>query len=79
MNNLTRHVGMLEIIDRLPSSRYGNPRWLVRVDGWTARTTPDSSLAYSITNHTGKRVVAHIGTYYGKATVRDVRRATAED
>ena len=79
MKNVTRHVGTLEVIERLPSSPHGNPRWLVRIDGWTCRTAPDSSIAYSITNHSGKRVVAHIGTYYGKATVRDVRRVTTED
>jgi hypothetical protein len=75
MKNLTRHTGMLEIIERLPNSYYGNPRYLLRIDGWTCRTAPDSSLGYKVTNFDGKRVVATIGTYYGKATLDSVEVA----
>lgn len=75
MKNATRHHGKLEIIQRLPSSRNGNPRYLLRVDGWTCRTAPDSGLAYEITNFDGKIVKATIGTYRGNATIFDVSLA----
>lgn len=69
MKNITRHFGKLEIIKRLPSSRNGNPRYLLRVDGWTCRTAPDTQLAYSLPNLDGKQVEALIGTHYGNATL----------
>jgi hypothetical protein len=72
MKNKTRHAGKLEIIERLPNSVNGNPRYLCRIDGWTCRTTPDSSLAYSITNWDGKHVSAIIGSHYGLASIADI-------
>jgi hypothetical protein len=69
MKNITSHIGKLEIIKRLPSSRNGNPRWLLRVDGWTCCTSPDSSLGYKVQNFDGKTVEATIGTHYGAATL----------
>ena len=69
MQNVTSHIGELKIIKRLPSSRNGNPRWRLRVDGWTCRTAPDSALTYKITNMDGKTVRATIGTHYGVATL----------
>lgn len=75
MTNLTGHTGKLEIIERLPSSRNGNPRWPLRVDGWTCRTAVDSSLGYSVTNFDGKRVVATIGSFRGVATLDSVKLA----
>ena len=74
MRNETRHIGTLEIIDRLPNSVNGNPRYLLRVDGHTCRTAVDSMLAYSITNYEGLRVEAIIGTHYGKATLASIRK-----
>ena len=73
MKNISRHTGKLEIIRREPSSRNGNPRYLCRVDGWTCYTAPDSSLAYALPNHDGKRVVATIGTHYGRMTLDSVQ------
>ena len=67
--NGTMHTGTLEIIKRLPSSRYGNPRYLCRIDGWTCRTKPDSNIAYSLPNHDGKTVRAILGTHYGKCSI----------
>ena len=73
MNNITSHTGKLEIIERLPSSYSGNPRFLLRVDGHTCRTSPDSSIAYAIQNHDGKVVSATIGAHYGKATLNTIK------
>lgn len=75
MRNMTTHTGKLEIVRRLPSSTNGNPRFLVRVDGWTCRTPVDSFLGYEVQNMDGKQVKATIGTYYGVATLRDATLA----
>lgn len=69
MKNITQHKGILKIIKRLESSYFGNPRYLLSVDGVTCRTAVDSSLGYSVTNHDGKEVIATIGTHYNNATL----------
>jgi hypothetical protein len=69
MRNITRHTGTLDIINRLPSSANGNPRFLLKVDGWTCRTSVDCQLGYSVQNYDGKQVEATIGTHYGKPTL----------
>jgi hypothetical protein len=69
MKNVTRHYGKLEIIRREQSSINGNPRYLLRVDGYLCVTTPDSSMAYSLPNLDGKQVEALIGTHYGKTSL----------
>lgn len=73
MKHTTHHTGILEVIERAPQSRMGNPRYVVRLDGLTARTGVDSSLGYSITNYDGKRVSADIGTVRGVVTIENVR------
>jgi hypothetical protein len=78
MKNTTQHIGMLKIIERLPSSANGNPRYLLQIDGWTCRTGVDSMLGYSVANYDGKMVKARIGTYYGKATVHSLEGANNE-
>lgn len=78
MKNITRHTGTLEILARLPSSRYGNPRFQLRVDGFTCVTSPNSDLAYGLTNYDGKRVVATIGTHYGRATLHSLTSASSD-
>ena len=75
MKNTTVHTGILEIIQRERSSVNGNPRYQVRLDGYTAKTSVDSSLGYSITNYDGKQVTAHIGLYYGVRTIDNVKEA----
>jgi hypothetical protein len=69
MKNITRHNGKLEIITRLASSLYGNPRYLLSIDGVQCRTGVDSSHGYSVTNYENKEVNATIGTHYGYATL----------
>lgn len=75
MKNVTVHTGILQIVERAPSSAMGNPRYVVLLDGYTARTAVDSSLGYRITNFDGKKVTAHIGTHYGTRTIENVRLA----
>ncbi len=79
MKNITRHTGKLEIVQREKSSFYGNPRYLVMVDGYTAKTMPDSSLGYSITNFDGKIVTCEIGTHYGVRSIQNVKLAEKND
>jgi len=69
MKNITRHYGKLEKVERMANSTNGNPRYLVRVDGWECRTPVDSSLGYSIDNHFGETVAVEIGTHYTVPTI----------
>lgn len=73
MKNLSRHIGTLEIIRRLPSSYLGNPRYLLSVNGVTCKTNVDSSYGYSVTNFDGKQVEATIGTHYGSAHLNSLK------
>lgn len=74
MKNISRHVGTLVILDRLPTSTNGNPRYLLSIGGTTCATMVDSMIAYSIGNHEGKEVRATIGTHYGRATLHTLER-----
>ena len=69
MKNVSHHYGELRILRRLPSSRNGNPRFLVMVDGYVCRTAVDSNMGYAVKNMDGKRVEAYIGTHYGVRTL----------
>lgn len=73
MKNITRHIGTLEIMNRLPSSSNGNPRYLIKIDGITCKTQVDHAHGYSITNYEGKTVEATIGTHYGSATLNTIK------
>ena len=35
MKNVTSHTGILEIVKRMDNSVNGNPRFMLRCDGWT--------------------------------------------
>ena len=74
MKNISLHIGKLEIIEKLPNSKNGNPRYKVEIDGWIAVTKPDCSLGYKITNYNGLTVRATIGSYYGVRTVNTVHK-----
>lgn len=78
MKNITKHVGTLQVIDRLPSSANGNPRYLISVDGFTCATKVDHTYGYSVPNFDGKKVAATIGTHYGRATLNTVKAAPNE-
>lgn len=72
MKNITHHNGKLEIIRRLKSSAKGNPRYLLKIDGFTCRTFPNAMMAYDINRMAGRNVSASIGTYYGLPTIADI-------
>lgn len=69
MRNISRHIGELKVLQRLPSSYFGNPRYLISVNGIICKTAVNSSYGYSVTNWEGKQVEATIGTHYGSATL----------
>jgi hypothetical protein len=73
MKNLSRHIGKLDIIGRLDSSYFGNPRYELRVNGIYCVTAVDSMLGYSVTNFDGKEVVATIGTHYNRPTINSIQ------
>jgi hypothetical protein len=73
MKNVTQHTGLLKIVKRLRSSSNGNPRFMVKVDGWTCVTAVDSMYGYDVQNLDGKKVTATIGTHYGIATLDSVK------
>ena len=76
MKNITRHTGTLNIIKRLDNSTFGNPRYLLSIDGFTCRTMVDSMHAYEITNYDGREVSATIGTHYKHATLNTIQKLT---
>ena len=76
MKNVTRHTGKFEIVERMPQSKAGNPRYRVIVDGYTCCTAVDSSIAYAIDRYNGKTVEATIGMHYGTVTLNSVRVLT---
>jgi hypothetical protein len=73
MKNITSTIGTLEVLKRLPSSYFGNPRYLLSINGVTCKTAVDSSYGYSVTNFDGKQVQATIGTHYGSATLNSLK------
>jgi len=72
MKNITRHTGIIENIERLPSSYNGNPRYQFTIDGHTVRTAVDSSHGYAITNYNGKKATITAGTHYGHLTLNSI-------
>lgn len=80
MKNLTRHEGILRIIQREKSSVNGNPRYLCYVlddtnNGFKFVTQVDHSHGYSVPNFEGKRVAVEIGTLRNRAQLHSIRKA----
>lgn len=72
MKNLSTHIGKLEIVKRLNSSRDGNPRFLAKCGGFTFRTQVDSMIGYYIDNLDGKECRVTLGTHYGVCTLASI-------
>ena len=72
MKNRETYTGILTVVNRLPSSAMGNPRYLVEVNGVQAATTVDAMLGYGITNYDGKPVTTVFGMHYGRFSVDTV-------
>ena len=79
MKNVTSHTGILEIVKRMDNSVNGNPRFMLRCDGWTFCTQPDSGIAYEIENYVGKMVTVHIGTHYGRCQLKSLWKHLSTD
>ena len=78
MKSISSVTGKLTVLNRLPSSHFGNPRYEVLIDNQTVATMVDASLGYGITNFDGKEVAAVIGTHYGRRSVQSVELATGQ-
>ena len=86
MKNITTHTGTIRLIERLPQSANGNPRFLLGIMdspdnygsglGWTFRTGVDSAHGYEVQDYidTDKQVTVEIGTHYGHATLNAIHR-----
>jgi len=84
MQNITTHTGTLRLIERMPNSNNGNPRYLLAIMdsstqglGWTFRTGVDSAHGYEVPNFFDKdiEVTVMIGTHYGHATLHSITAA----
>jgi len=73
MKNIQTISGTLTVLQRLPSSYFGNPRYLIAVNSVCCKTAVDSSYGYSVTNFDGKQVEASIGTHYGSLTLNTLK------
>lgn len=69
MRDTQEYTGRLRVIERLPSSINGNPRYMLMIGSEICRTAVDSGHAYGVTNYDGKIVKATIGRHYGKLTL----------
>ena len=74
MKNITRHVGIVTNIERLPSSLNGNPRYSFECDGYTIVTAVDSMHGYELTNYRDKEVELTAGTHYGRLTLNTINQ-----
>ena len=77
MRNVGYFTGILSAVDRVDTSRNGNPRYRATLivgerETVTADTGVDSSLGYSIGNHLGKRVTLGIGEHRGRPTIDSI-------
>ncbi len=75
MKNITRHYGILELIERMDNSVNGNPRFELAVMdangkglGWSFRTLNDAMVNFQLESWLGQPVEVEIGTHYGKPT-----------
>lgn len=79
MKNKTAYIGKLRILKRLKSSKFGNPRFLVELDGQVCRTMIDSPLASFIHNLDGRICRGVIGTHYGVNSIESCTIACVRD
>ena len=75
MKNRHEHTGTLYIIERMPSSTNGNPRYKAMVNRFVFCTMVDSSYGYSITNYDNKPVTVVVGEHRGRWQLDSLRPA----
>lgn len=78
MTTQTTLHGTLDALERLPQSRYGNPRYLFTVAGQIIRTAPDSCHAYGLPNLLGRPVTVTVAPRYGYLTLLDITERVAD-
>jgi len=72
-------IGKLDIVNKLPNSHLGNPRYEVSIGDERFTTQTNAGLAYGITQYRGKLVKAKVGYYYGSPSVELVELISQED
>ena len=85
MKNITKHIGKLARLRRLPSSNVGNPRWSLVIlsydedtDGtpkelWICKTQVNSSHGYEAQNYLGGLIEFTMGDHYGVKTLNTIK------
>jgi len=88
MKDIETVRGYIGMIDRRPSSRNGNPRYMISISNGkigseyrctVAYTTPDSSIAYAVGNKglcSGDYVEARIGLHRGVVSIDAIEPAS---
>ena len=66
-------TGKFNVVERLPNSANGNPRFLCMVDGVAFRTAPDSRFTPSITNYQDKIVTVKLRVFYARWTLAEIK------
>ena len=81
MKNTITYKGQVIWVERMESSRNGNPRYRVTIGNpdtsnqVTACTTPDSSYGYSVKNlRDGDSVEMVVGTHYGVQSIDSIKK-----
>jgi hypothetical protein len=72
MKDLREVTGKLKLVKRLNGSYYGNPRYLVEINGVEYSTKVDASLGHGIPNHWDKIVTAMVGTHYNVSSIQSI-------
>lgn len=70
--NVRHHAGILKIIDRLPNTTSGNPRYEVEIDGSYMVTDPDVSYASLVPDLDGCPVSVLAGYHYVNGRYRQM-------
>ena len=52
-------TGILTVLQKLPLSRMGNPKYIIAIDNKIFETKTNAMLGYSITNYDNKKVNAN--------------------
>lgn len=68
-------TGKIELIETLPNSYYGNPRFMLKINDTVFYTRIDSSLGYEITNYTnsGKIATVELSYYHKRLSLDNIK------
>lgn len=69
-------IGSISSIERMKNSVYGNPRFMVVINGEIYYTAPNSMLGYSIQNYANQQITVKITAklYRNKMTIQTINK-----